>query len=665
MNTLRVVGRNSLVVLLATVVLTAQAQSQAPEQTPIKLPAQYDAAPVPDATDWSKDVPAHIAIVDGAATIEREGRVEKAEEDIVLLAGDRLRTQIGRVEILFSDGSALDLDHNTRVDLMSDSLIRLLDGRVRLSIVSTTSVLDYRVDAAPGSVAIKAAGDYRIVLSVPQGGDQELDLAVFRGSAELSNPLGLTLVRAGTHAAVTARTAPSLPYAVNSAAWDEFDRWVETQRDARYGVTSAKYLPEEVRSYGGAFDQYGTWGYQPSYGYVWYPTVPVGWYPYSYGRWSFAGRFGWYWAGFNHGWGWPTHHFGRWGFSGSNWYWIPGNHWGPAWVSWAYAPGYVGWCPLGFDNRAVIGFTHVNVRPFGPWSAWTVVPSRSFGPRFPVPRHLIAVNSLAPTTFAQFRQRETAPAAPAVAVPRAQPLSAPTAAYAVARGSNPGSGISSPPGTIAPSGSRAPSRIPSSRPDAGRVGDARLNSTVPSQSASPQRPIAPENSASPRFERLDPRNYSSQVRNYSPSPPATADRESGSRVPDAPRADPSQPAADRAQPRGQYSWPRRNDLPEPVNLSPEPRGFSRIPRPASPESRPAAPAPDPGAGDRSVFRSRGPEMPRPAAPAPAVPGGTSRAEPRSSAPPPSNAPERGTPPARTAPPDGGGRGQAGPRRGGG
>ncbi len=39
-----------------------------------------------------------------------------------LLAGDRVRTQNGRVEILFADGSTLHLDANTLVDFQSDEV---------------------------------------------------------------------------------------------------------------------------------------------------------------------------------------------------------------------------------------------------------------------------------------------------------------------------------------------------------------------------------------------------------------------------------------------------------------------------------------------------------------------------------------------------------------
>src|SRR5688500_722219 len=53
------------------------------------------------------DPPAHISVVEGAAILERDGRSESDLASMPLLAGDRLRTQGGRVEVLFADGSAL------------------------------------------------------------------------------------------------------------------------------------------------------------------------------------------------------------------------------------------------------------------------------------------------------------------------------------------------------------------------------------------------------------------------------------------------------------------------------------------------------------------------------------------------------------------------------
>ena len=40
--------------------------------------------------------------------------------------------------------------------------------------------------------------------------------------------------------------------------------------------------------------------------------------------------------------------------AGGAWFWIPSAGWGAAWVNWAVAPGYVGWCPLGWNNRPVV-----------------------------------------------------------------------------------------------------------------------------------------------------------------------------------------------------------------------------------------------------------------------------------------------------------------------
>src|SRR5208283_383348 len=40
-------------------------------------------------------------------------------------------------------------------------------------------------------------------------------------------------------------------------------------------------------------------------------------------------------------------HYGRWfRHSYYGWCWMPGNTWGPSWVSWRYAGGYYGWAPL-------------------------------------------------------------------------------------------------------------------------------------------------------------------------------------------------------------------------------------------------------------------------------------------------------------------------------
>ena len=349
------------------------------QQPPSEPVAQELVAP-----DYSGQIPAHVSAVTGTVTLEREGKITAVEENIILLAGDRLRTTQGRMEILYTDGSSIAVDENTTFDLLDDALMRLLGGRVKLAITRATGSLEYRVDTVAGAAMIRTPGEYRISL-LDQRGQPEVELTVVRGSAELVNDHGKTAVRAGTYAVANADQAPSLPYVANSAAWSDFDRWASEQRNARVSAYSTQYLPTEVHYYAGAFDRHGDWSYEAPYGYVWYPRVAVGWRPYHYGKWSYHFQFGWFWVG-SGPWAWPTHHYGRWGVSHGRWHWIPHHAWGPAWVSWAYSPGYVSWCPLGFYNRPLYPIHSINHLQAG----WTVLPSRHFVPNVAVPRHVAA-----------------------------------------------------------------------------------------------------------------------------------------------------------------------------------------------------------------------------------------------------------------------------------
>jgi hypothetical protein len=400
-------------------------------------------APAPlSAQDAAGESPAHISVVDGAALLERDGRSESAPSSMPLLAGDRVRTQNGRVEVLFGDGSTLHLDLNTTVDFQSDEVIRLLDGRVRLNILAPGGAnrgVAYRVDAPSAWVQIARSGEYRI--SVLGGGEmREVELAVLRGAADLVNEDGRTSLGAGERAFARAGAGPSASYVFNSASWDAFDRWSEGRRDSRLGV-SADYLPETVQTYAATFNEYGDWRNEPTYGYVWYPRARAGWRPYYYGRWTTLRPWGWTWIG-SDPWAWPTHHYGRWGFSAGSWFWIPGRTWGPAWVSWAYAPGYVSWCPLGWNNRAVFGFSSVGVYGgyrFDPWNAWTVVPHRGFGHGY-VNLNVVNTTRIDVRTRNSFVVRNAAPDYQGYAVPRSSaaihsvgvrgtPLSGENAAY--------------------------------------------------------------------------------------------------------------------------------------------------------------------------------------------------------------------------------------------
>jgi len=638
-------------------------------------------APAPaNAQDSAAESPAHISLVDGAAVLERDGRTESAPASMPLLAGDRVRTQNGRVEILYADGSTLHLDTDTLVDFQSNEVIRLLSGRVRLNIINLTGAnrrVSYRVDAPSAWVQVATPGEYRISVL---GGEREpeVELAVLRGAADLVNEDGRSSLAAGERAFARAGASPSSAYVFNSAAWDAFDRWSEARRDTRLGV-STQYVPDSVQSYASTFNQYGSWQHMPTYGYVWYPRVRVGWRPYYYGRWTTLRPWGWTWIG-SDPWGWPTHHFGRWGFNAGAWFWIPGRRWGPAWVSWAYAPGYVSWCPLGWNNQPVIQFVNVNVyRGFrhDPWNAWTVVPHRGFGSGF-VNVNVINATRIDVRTRNSFVVRDAAPDFRGYAVPRSTaPIRvAGTRDGAITTGSpafrgaprtgtgatstevDPTAAFRSRRSTAAPlsgSGYPAPSRPPASAARVAPAREPRASASIPS----PGRPGV-SRSREPGTPDAAPYIGSAQrravPREVVPSAPPSQQSESPSR-----RAVPefrSMPAPDTSpfrtgRPDGYRAVPRDERRDDNVYAPPS---FG-APRERSPYRPPAADAPDPG--PRAVPRSA-PDSGGPPAGYRSRPG-IERSAPAPSGPP---APPSATPSRPSGPPSGPSSGEAHPRGGG-
>ena len=609
--------------------------------------------------------PAHISFVEGDVVLERDGRPDNAPASMPVLAGDRVRTQAGRVEILFADGSALHADHHTLVDFQSDEVVRLLEGRMRLSIPGQGRDLNYRIDGPAAWVQIVEAGEYRI--SVLRGErEPQVELAVLRGAAELVNEDGRSLVRAGERAFARAGAQPSPPYVFNSAAWDAFDRWSEARRDQRLGV-SAQYLPPDVRSYSSTFDHYGSWRYEPVHGYVWYPRVVGGWRPYYRGRWVTLRPYGWTWIAHDP-WGWPTHHYGRWGFSSGAWFWIPGSRWGAAWVSWAYAPDYVSWCPLGWNNRPVFSFININLfggRRYEPWHAWTVVPRRHFNTGF-VNVNVVSVSRIDQRARRTFVVRDTAPewrsASRASAPIRAAGSRARTD-YAVPRG------------TVSPSYSGADTRG-SSTPERRAFPAPARDPRVPGVGRSAD-DRAPVTSAPPRAvprdrgERLDPARTDRNDTRVSPGSRVAPERRSPelNRPAEAPVTTVPPPAM-RAVPRGSRESGARSPGEQPnygrydrpsdrrvESTAPSPRlrqGSGGHAQPGAPEyrSNPGG-SPDPGyrrAPDRDASSERYRAVPRQDAPRPSYE--PPRESPRSYSPPPrqeSRPPSYGGAPQRRGP----------------
>lgn len=573
--------------------------------------------------------PPHLSVLEGRAELTRGADREPAVANTPLVLGDRLATDDGRAEVLLGDGSALHLDERTTVDFNGDTVVRLVNGR--LIVLAERGAADsLQIDTAPASVRIQSSAEVHVALFDDRG-QATVQVGVVRGLVDVDSGGGPVPVRAGQQVFVREGESPSYPAPFNSARLDGFARWSQALFDGRRGATSAQYLPADVRVYGSTFDQYGSWNYAAPYGYVWYPRVATTWRPYYHGRWRQAGRYGWTFVGYDP-WGWATHHYGRWGLSSAGaWFWIPSSGWGAAWVHWAVAPGYVGWCPLGWNNRPVLGFWGHGTRSayYGgngrgyddPWRAWSVVSTRSFRGGSPIHRERVDSR---PFTGPRAPSFVVQPTPPSVAIPRgsvvapgyriAGPSVAPRAEQS-RRGaplSAPGSMSRTPPASGAAS-SRA------SSPTATRTGppaviyhrgtpiDPRSRSSGAMPGSAGTDPRASSSGADPRAR------YGGQAPPTSPYGGSTSPYARGRSGPEA-----NDRGANRSRPSDHpdYAVPRGGDRPSPPQYR----------APDAPQYRaPESPR------DRGPDRSSGPRGEAPRAtprsnPPPRSEGGSSRAQ---------------------------------------
>lgn len=374
------------------------------------------AAGVPAAAQQASETvatPAHIGTVQGAAILERNGVGEAASENLPLLEGDRLRTESGRLEILLPDGSVLDLDQRTTVDLLAGGLIRVTSGRLLFVVAGAGeggARRDYQVDTRAAIVRLTAGGEYRVATEGTSGAPG-IDVSVVSGQAFIDADGASLPVSAGQRVRI-AEGQGITSSGFNSAEPDPFYDWAETLRGDRVGVQSNAYLPSDLRAYGGTFDRDGTWQNDTGKGWVWYPRVSSEWRPYYDGYWE-PYDWGWTWVGTG-AWTWPTHHYGRWGHGARGWFWVPGSLWSPGWVSWGGGLEYLGWCPLGLDDGPVFDLPFgisSGSRP-GAWSGWTVVPHDGFGHGRRVPAFALRAERLSRLRPDAFSKRHSGPDLP-------------------------------------------------------------------------------------------------------------------------------------------------------------------------------------------------------------------------------------------------------------
>jgi hypothetical protein len=308
--------------------------------------------------DGSYAPTARIRYVEPSVTLQRysadasQDSSEEAQANVPFLPGDRMWTDdAGRAELQLATGVFIRMDTQSSVEYVSEGArpaFRVDSGGLY---VHARQGGDLTIETPGGLVALQRSGVYRI-----DADSGETRLTVLQGSASLDSGNRQVDVLAGERAYAQKGEPPEDPQRFDSADRDGFASWDRTResRVAYYAGESRRYLPTEVASYADDLDANGSWANDAEVGRVWRPNVDADWSPYSNGRWTWT-VYGWTWCPYET-WGWAPFHYGRWGFGARlGWYWIPGSVWGPAWVSWAHGGDYVGWCPLGFHDRPIIG----------------------------------------------------------------------------------------------------------------------------------------------------------------------------------------------------------------------------------------------------------------------------------------------------------------------
>jgi len=301
---------------------------------------------------------AHVTDVDGAGSIlsDANGRTE-IQVNLPLAEGDQVVTDAGgHAEIELADGNRVQIAGESRVRLdalagedgssAEESALTLLEGSLAVESAPFTDSRAFRVDTADASVYVPSHGRARVNLDANRG----TSVIVRDGSVEVETRSGPVSAEAGQYVLVRGDEQPEL--ARGAFSRDRFDVWVADRTEtalAAYNSVSARYVDgDEYDQDVSSLDDYGNWDYSPTYDTeVWRPNVGADWSPYSDGYWYYT-PVGASWVD-SSPWGWFPSHYGNWFFDAGfgSWCWSPAFAYSPAWVYWGFAPGYVGWCPIG------------------------------------------------------------------------------------------------------------------------------------------------------------------------------------------------------------------------------------------------------------------------------------------------------------------------------
>ena len=319
--------------------------------------------------------PPRLAVVEGSVQSWRPGddAWERAQLNAALAEGDSIN--VG------DDGTAeLQVGPRDFVRLRAGTLLTLVDldpGMIHFQLGSGTASFDLRggrsgqlvrIDADTANIVVGGRGYYRVETS-----DGETRLTVrANGQATLTFADGRSR-SIGSGEEIVVRDGGAGEAVHGAPAMDAWDRWNDARSDYYADAASNRYVPDDV--YGAAdLDQHGRWQEDRTYGWIWMPSVAVGWAPYSTGNWRWDPYYGWTWIDIAP-WGWTTSHYGRWVHIGGGWAWAPGPRrarvvYAPALVSFSYFDGGMSWFALGWGEPLVPWWGRPGFRGSAWWGGW-------------------------------------------------------------------------------------------------------------------------------------------------------------------------------------------------------------------------------------------------------------------------------------------------------
>jgi len=297
-----------------------------------------------EALAQSADPPGRVAqlsYLDGSVSLEPAGTRTWTSADLnrPLTIGDKLwADRDSRAELDIGDAvirlgsttgfSFLNLDDQT-------AQMQVTAGTVIVHVFALADGENDEIDTPNLALTLQQPGIYRVEVS--ESGDTTI-VKVDEGEALASGGGQSYPVTAQQSVTFTGTNTLAADYAMLGAP-DSLDDW-SMQRDRQLQQQAAAAQEYIAPGTVGADDlgSYGSWEYTADWGYAWFPTVAVGWAPYSLGDWAWISPWGWTWVD-EEPWGFAPFHYGRWGYWHHRWCWVPG----PREVHPVYAPALVAW----------------------------------------------------------------------------------------------------------------------------------------------------------------------------------------------------------------------------------------------------------------------------------------------------------------------------------